>query len=270
MACNYIPGFGFCNYGVRLRSVWVTCAAMADITSYWCKHEKLWQVRFPWLMARWTGDTVTGIGCSICSADLHRAGPTSGAAANVWATCSIAESSMQPSAFANHARSKLHRAAAGEFVDEVGLSPVEAPPVSDFAAVLQAVWSGKGATANAGEWKFRKMLWALAEANRDRLRESLEMASTISVNQDARAGRLVIGFSCADGENLQAATGYFSQVNLYEEGFEADSKGVYMATVYAVHKLCTRRLGSPCEFREGASSPELMHELLEHIRQRTE
>ena len=177
---------------------------------------------------------------------------------------------MQPSAFANHARSKLHRAAAGEFLDEVGLSPAEAPPVSDFAAVLQAVWSGEGATANAGEWKFRKMLWALAEARRDQLRKALGMATSISVNQDARAGRLVIGFSCADSQSLEAATGYFSQVNLYEEGFEADAKGVYLATVYAVYKLCTRRLGSPCEFRAGADPPELMRELLEHIRQCTE
>ena len=143
-----------------------------DITAYWCKHEKLWRVRFPWLMATWTGDRVTGVGCSICSAELHRADPTTGAAPNVWATCSIAESSMQPSAFANHARSKLHRAAAGEFADEAGLSPVEAPPVSEFAAVLQAVWSGQGATDTAGEWKFRRWygLWRrLAETSSAKL-----------------------------------------------------------------------------------------------------
>ena len=190
---------------------------MVDITSYWCKHEKLWQVRFPWLMATWSGDRVTD-----------------------W---------VVPSA----ARSCAERA-----------RPVALPLMCGPLAALRR------ALCNAGEWKFRKMLWALAEARRDQLRKALGMATSISVSQDARAGRLVIGFSCADSQSLEAATGYFSQVNLYEEGFEADAKGVYLATVYAVYKLCTRRLGSPCEFRAGADPPELMRELLEHMRQCTE
>lgn len=208
-----------------------------DQSQHWQKHCKLWQVRFPWLICSQDAKgRVLGIGCAVCA---------SGDTGSVWAQNKVTGQSMQPSCMKKHASSKEHKALEKRLADEFS---TVAPSEGDFAQVMEAVWTGRAETDACGRWKLRKMLWCLAEAQRNRLRAAISGAASMSIQQDVRDGLLAVTFTCCDLE-LSSSSGVLGHANLYE--FGQKSKNIYDATVYVIHKFATQGAGIPFVGDEG-------------------
>ena len=136
------------------------------LVEVWRKHGEHWTSRYPWLIAvKDESGKVQSLGCSVC-----REAPEIQASQNAFASCAIVETA-QTSLFDKHEKSKGHRSRSESLLQ--GPVPVVAPPVRQFADVLEAVFRGDTEVASCGPWKFRCMVWALAEAHRNRLRSSL-------------------------------------------------------------------------------------------------
>ena len=240
-----------------------TAASKSNLTSKWDKHRKLWQVRFPWLVAtRSSDDTVLGIGCAMCAASASIAPLTP------WGRCEIAGlQSLQPSAFQKHADSRLHSSAMKAFDSEMGPLGAEvlAPTEAEFIQVLTALWKGTSVTENAGRFKFRKMLWCLSEGYRQNLREALKNAEVISIQQDARDNLLSIGFTCVDRQ-LNVTSGFLGAADLTKDGFDLTAKGIYYGMVYAISKFCYT-----CPVVCGAGEEATFHaQVFQNIKDRVE
>ena len=116
------------------------------------------------------------------------------------------------------------------------------------------------------------MKWCLAEHKRKRVRKALRTASSISMHQDGRKGRILIRFR-ASSAKMERAIGVLGQVHLHEMGFSSSAKGVRDAFVFVVPEAATPTIPplladlSP-ELLQG---PEFQTDpvMIDNIRQRT-
>ena len=227
------------------------------LDAIWKKHGSKWTSRWPWLLAIEEDGAVTGLGCSSCCQ-----APPRQAAQNAFATCSIRAPSAQTSVFENHEKSHCHKARCETLAADGGLA-LAAPSIREFADVLEAVFRGDGEVESCGPWKFRVMLYCLAEARRQQLRSRLQRSVCASLQQDVRASQLLVTFTSVDA-SLQTTSGVLGQVDLAEHfGFHA--KEVFMGTVMVLNKFCCEGLGKPDRERSSAGS-KLDHALVAHIK----
>lgn len=215
------------------------------LASRWLKHCALWQCRFPWLDAAFS-DGGCKLGCTTCAAAVAvsaGAGVVANKWSGDWATFGIAGlASAQPSNFERHEASAAHKGCADKLETQAEVAAHVAPQAADFRKVLDAVRSGDTRIDGASPKKLRQMVFAVAEARRQRVRAALQAAVSTSLQQDVRNAQLLVRFSCSD-EALNRSTGVLGQCDLAEFGLSA--QGVRDATIYIVHKLATPMLVTP-------------------------
>ena len=131
-----------------------------DLERKWAKHADAWRLRFPWLTAKKHSDGSFGLGCAFCA---HT--PSVALQGNAWVTCRIGFKSAQPSNMQGHQMSSIHKQAAGAVGDDTALE-YTAPPLSQLAAAVEAVWKGQSHIEAVGPFKFRNLIWCAAEVPR--------------------------------------------------------------------------------------------------------
>ena len=126
----------------------------AELRRKWTRHADAWRLRLPWLTAKKHNDGTIGLGCAFCSN-----APTSGTSfKNPWVTCRVGLSSAQPSNMQWHAQSATHN----QISNTLNLD-CTAPPVTQLAEAVEAVWKGQACLDSAGPFKFRNLIWSVAE-----------------------------------------------------------------------------------------------------------
>jgi hypothetical protein len=216
-------------------------SAVGSLASRWTKHRAVWQCRFPWLDAAFNHNGCT-LGCTTCAVAVASS-PGAVKWSSTWATFKIDSlASAQPSTFAKHQSSAAHQGCAAKLQTQAVIAPHVAPQAAEFAKVQDAVRSGDTCIDGASPNKFRQMVFALAEARRQRVRAALHGATSISLQQDVRKAQLLVRFSCSD-ETLRRCTGVLGQCDLAEFGLSA--QGVRDGTIYIVYKLATKMLVVP-------------------------
>ena len=238
------------------------CSAMGkgklNLAEIWRKHGSKWTARYPWLVAVTDSEgAARSLGCSICSG-----APEVQASQNCFASSQITADSAQTSVFDKHEKSKAHRDRCDSL--SVGPLPVVAPTQRQFADVMEAVFRGDAEISTCGSWKFRCMLWCLAEAHRNRLRERMSRSVCMSVQQDVRKGQLLVKFTSVDA-SLECSHGVLGQVDL-EEKFALDARSIFKGTVYILHKHAAKGLGRPGRADDPNAAAELDTSLVEHVR----
>ncbi|CAE7256934.1 unnamed protein product [Symbiodinium sp. CCMP2592] len=233
-------------------------AKAVGLVEAWRKHGERWTSRYPWLIAmKDESGKVQSLGCSVCCE-----APEIQATKNAFASCGIVHTA-QTSLFDKHEKSKGHRSRSESMLQ--GPVPVVAPPVRQFADVLEAVFRGDTEVASCGPWKFRCIVWALAEAHRNRLRSSIERSVCMSIQQDVRNGQLLVKFTSVDPA-LESTEGVLGQVDL-EDKFGLDSKSLVQGTLYVLHKLAARGLGQPSRAEASTQAVSLDRSLVEHMKE---
>lgn len=155
--------------------------------------------------------------------------------------------SLQVGHFKRHQDTQKHKRAAAKSKD-ITLA-LYAPPERDFLTVLQKFRQGKangdrGCEDVARRKKVRKMKWCLAEAVRERMRDSVRQARSMTVMSDCSKGHLVLrALMCRD--DLEVQDGLLGIANMIERG-EASSLDLASAVVCILQNLAT-----PCKSPPG-------------------
>eukprot|EP00438_Fugacium_kawagutii_P026541 Skav227898 [mRNA] locus=scaffold4087:164838:166961:+ [translate_table: standard] len=223
----------------------------------WLKHQRVWTLKWPWLGA---SKPFKGIGCTVCA---HNA--RSGSS---FASFEVVGSSLQPTNFKLHQESKAHKAAEKALMEGASLCG-EAPPKSDFAAVIAAVWKGDSTASGFASYKFRLMVWCVAEARRNHLRKQIKRAKSIALQQDVRDGQLLVGFTaCLEDFSLEC--GFLGQVNLCQDDLGLNARSLHKASVLVAFKFATSCLGAPqrslaAEQNAGAVDHEVIQILQDRV-----
>ena len=195
-----------------------------------------------WLVLQQHSDTGTlGLCCWVC----RKHGSESEFAKGVVATGFLGN-------LKRHGRSESHQAALAQLgCDNSHNSNAEAPDVSLFEKAWGALGQAltKGLANECGRWKRTQLQWALAEADRQMLRDFLSGAVSIAVAQDGRAGILHMRFSAAH-KDLSVRKGYWGSIAVpYGETITNLKK----AMIAILNRLCTPCLGGPYEGQPNSS-----------------
>ena len=238
----------------------------------WCTRnlDKL-QDEFPWLVVK---AQPFGAGCSVCMARTE--GQTlKNQPGKEWCEGTVTlYASLQPRRLEKHQNSKQHR---------LGLdliTPVQedsAPSTLQLKTVLDHAKKHPvgvdGVNAVGGQKKVRKIVWCLAEANRELKRqlwrdgkgpEHEKLVQSTTLFQDTRKGRLSLRFTAASS-CAERRAGHFGTIDISEN---LDALGVMQGTMNALKTFCT-----PCQSPPHCERPpaaELDVNLLQRVVQSIE
>ena len=206
--------------------------------------------QFPWLEVR--SSPTFGVGCMDCRV----AGKTKKAChGGSWACFGIvAHSSLQVRSLERHQESECHVLASGENYNNE--HDDRAPGINDFKTLLNHVKrttvGRDGVGSVGGHKKCRKMMWCLAEANRERKRahfrkgkgvDSNDVLISTTIYQDARKGKLQVRCTSASS-GLEKFDGHLGTVDLAKH-FSLDACGIMQGTLFALESFCIRWCGPP-------------------------
>ena len=136
----------------------------------------------------WLGFFSTGIGCVVCWAAN---------AQSLLAQCKGGEGVLNYSALTRHTRCDVHRKAEAQLFEKT--VPYRVSPPTEWKTLWSKVRTGAMGRHSRKE---RLMEWCLAEAIRNRQREFISGAATLSMSADSRAGRLLMCWSGTCGKTL--------------------------------------------------------------------
>lgn len=224
--------------------------------------------QFPWLEFQLEP---FGVGCSVCRMAGREKKACHGGS---WGSTGVTGySSLQIRAFQKHEDSLAHHHAAGEHVPE----PLEFPSKKDFQSLLKHMKKNPvgqdGLAGVAGHKKCRKMVWCLAEANRERKRDLFrpgvgvdgnEVLISTTLFQDARKGKLSVRCRSAS-TRLVRFSAHIGTVDLCKE-FSLDSIGVMQGTLFALSEFCIRWMSPPyVDDISKVPEPHLDQQLLDQL-----
>ena len=136
----------------------------------------------------WLGFFSTGIGCVVCWAANAR---------SQLAQCKGDGGVLSYSALTRHTSCDAHRKAEAQLFEKT--VPYRVSPPKVWKALWSKIRTGANGKLNRKE---RLMEWCLAEAIRNRQREFIRGATTLSMSADSRAGRLLMCWSGTCGKTL--------------------------------------------------------------------
>ena len=171
-----------------------------------------------------------------------------------WGSCGItAYSSLQVRSLLKHQNSETHESATGMKSD---LDSCRAPSKSDFQSLLNHVKKNTvgrdGISSVGGHKKCRKMMWCLAEANRQKKRHHFragkgvdgnDFQSSTTIYQDCRKGKLQVRFTSASSR-LEKIDGHVGTVDL-AKNFSLDAIGIMQGTMFALERFCIGWMNPP-------------------------
>ncbi len=143
---------------------------------------------------------------------------------------------LKASSLKRHAGTFQHQSAEAFMEGEAAATEVHAPPKPDeFNETLHNVRAGKMSMMQSNPRKTRCMEWCLAEAIRTRHRAFIASASTLSMSEDQRQGRLLMYFSGACRNTLQVRQGVLGLERSFGTGNVAYQRGMQVI----IERLCT-------------------------------
>ena len=212
----------------------------------------------------WLKAGSNGLGCEACSwAKLN----------SPWARAELTAQEKGRTWFvARHCEAKSHIAAC-EAMFQVARGPsgvalLGAPPLEEFARLLELMAQGKHCDFSFGPSKIRcysdkvaVMIWSICEVLRSKERKFLAGAATIMLTRDARRQRLVVRYGAAQEKGLKVRAGMMGMKR--DHGDDAGS--IVSATRCVITELCTEFLNPPHrDFYKGPPA-KLDESLLQHI-----
>ena len=140
-----------------------------------------------------------------------------------------------------------------------GLAPPQPPEKRSRDALMDAA----AGDAVDRRKKRKKLVYCLAEALRQRHREAIRKACTMTVMEDKKGSCHAVRFACVDAESLEVHRGAIGLEECCSNSAEASAK----STMAAYVAFCTPGHGAP--FRAGGLAPR-DDALLSHMRKITE
>ena len=201
-----------------------------------------------WLACRVHSDGSWGVGCTHCAAYAKHVEQPRSPKDAVWSKFKVNTiSSLQASHIAQHERSQKHTAAAlhhnGKSSDAVKfLEKRTAPSQRCFRKVLDHVRSATSRRRmgfGGGYKKAYRMIWAMAEAQRDLYRKWLRSAHTIALHQDKGKSRLVVRFT-ASCPGLTRRAGFIGVRKM-----TGGANAIIAETAMIMRRFCTPGSGKP-------------------------
>ena len=193
--------------------------------------------RFTWLMY-----CTTGLGCVACwSAGLEQ---------TELAKCQGGPGSLRYTTLLRHTESNAHRKAESQLFERTMPNSAKTPSPKDFKSEWAGVRTGKANTLAKNRPKRRLMEWCLAEAIRTRQRSFLQGAATVSLNADARQGRLLMRWSGTCKGTLEVRQGVLG----LERDFGTGSEAYKRAMAVIIERICTPGVCQPLSGKRGGGS----------------
>ena len=122
---------------------------------------------------------------------------------NTWVACRVGLTSAQPSNMQCHQNSNLHKQATGAATDELCLD-FTAPPLNQLAEAVEAVRTGQSCIESVGPFKFRHLVWSVAEASWS---TAVAIVSAFHIDQVSLARRVRVSLVDPSGSTHAIAQG---------------------------------------------------------------
>ena len=217
----------------------------------WIASQSTWKQKFPWLDAQFRIEGCSskwGVGCKQC-AEVQRSRPHLFEGLMVhrhhFARYEI-QSDLRVQRFQKHQDSPAHQIASAAFSKGMAAetSPGEvdesmaAPSYEEWKAVLHE--PGLGVVSSVGGLgKCRMMRWCLAAAHRRALKEKIQDAVTISIQQDMRGNRFLLRFRLVT-PSLEILTGTVGLRKHVPSLQAPGSDGLREATMSCIKEFCSK------------------------------
>ncbi len=195
----------------------------------------------------WLACKKTGLGCVLCEA--------TGFSGKLFGQFRGGHSCLKVATLKRHGASEQHCMALRVFHQKVAPPNVSRPPCpEEFKKVWEDVKSGKVQTVMPGEKlpnhrKRRAMEWCLAEALRQKGRDFVQHAATISLSSDSRDGRLIVRFSGSREGTMEVRQGTLGLERDYGTGNEAYTRAIEVI----LERFCTQGACRPGPPQAGGS-----------------
>ena len=124
-----------------------------------------------------------------------------------------------------HTLTQRHQSGEAEIFNSCNLTRKKAPSPKDFKAEWDEVRQGQAKTLVKNRRKHRLMEWCIAEALRSRQRSFLRGVASLSMNSDARQGRLLMRWSGTCKDTLEVHQGVLGLERDFGTGSEAHDEG---------------------------------------------